>query len=237
MQSHKSCPPCSDGKAIRAPFEQNEQNRYSLLEAVSSDTTGPIPLADTDGNKYIQIVVGACSGCSDVQIMKKTSGARDAIIRSLTKIQRNCDFKAKSLHTDGAKKQDTKKLKNFSDARGSATSHTAPNAIQSNAFAERRFRQLMAAARTAMAAASHMPKNMWSYAVLYAADKGNYLATAKRGKLQAIPNANTSLKFPSAKIASPSCYLPCGKEWKLLVQSNSKRNWKLEQKMHATYES
>lgn len=50
----------------------------------------------------------------------------------------------------------------------------------------------MAEEKTVMAAASHMPKTMWSHAVLDALDKGNYLATTKKGKIQESPNTNTA---------------------------------------------
>lgn len=92
-QSHSSCPPFSDGKEKRASFKQNEQNRYALPEAFSPDSTGPITPADTDGNKYIQILVDAFSGRTDVQIMQKKSGTGNSIIRSPAKIQRLCEMK------------------------------------------------------------------------------------------------------------------------------------------------
>lgn len=179
----KSFPPCTQGKATRAPFKQEKQNRYALIEAVSSDTTGPITTADPDGNKFIHMLVDAYSGWTDVQLINKKSGSRDAIMKSLGKIRRICDIKAKRLHKDGAKEQNTKKIRVFLDSNGTATTHTAPNASQSNSFSERRFRQLMAAARTAMAEAPHMTKAFWYFAVLDAAGKCNFLATAKSGIL------------------------------------------------------
>lgn len=69
-----------------------------------------------------------------------------------------CNEKAKRPHTDGAKEQDTKEPRKFLDDSGTKTSHKVPNSSQYNTFAERRFRQLMAAARTEMAAAPHMPR-------------------------------------------------------------------------------
>lgn len=181
---HKSCSPCSQGKATRALFKQDQQNRYALLDAVSSDTTGPITPADAEGKKYVPILVDACSGWTDVQIMAKKSDAANTIMRPLAKIQRICQKKAKTPRTDGSTKQDSKKLRGFLDSNGTNATRTSPNASQSNAFDERGFRQLMAAARTAMAAAPHMPKSIWSHAVLDAADKGNYLATAKECGIQ-----------------------------------------------------
>lgn len=114
--------------------------------------------------------------------MKAKSGAGKVITHSLAKIQMLCNAKYKSLRTDGAKDQDAKELKTFLDDSCAQTLHTAPNASQSNAIAERRFRQLMAEDRSEIAAAPRTPKRFWSHAVSDAAKKGNYMATAKDGK-------------------------------------------------------
>lgn len=222
-QSHKSCHPCSDGKVIREPLKKNDQNRYALLEALSSDTTDPMTPEDTEGNKYIHILVDTCPGWSYVQIMKKKNGARNAVIRSLTKIQRICDLKAKHLHTDGAKEHSTKEFRKILNDNGTETTHKEPNASQSNAFAERRFQQFMAAARTAMEAAEHMPDDMRSYAVIHASETGKYLPTAKMGKIQASSNAHIAQKCLGVKIAGPSCFMPWGKKWNISSADNFKK--------------
>lgn len=98
-------------------------------------------------------------------------------------------------------------MKAFLDTNGTQATLTAPNASQSNSFAERRFRQLMAAARASMAAAPHMPNNMWSFAVLDAAAKQNYLATSKSGKLEDSPNSFIKGVCKDAKILSPAALL------------------------------
>lgn len=78
------------------------------------------------------------------------------------------------------------------DANVTAATHTAPNVSQSNCFAGRQFRQILATARTVMAAALHMPKKTWSYAVLDAVDKGNYLAKAKIIKYEKAPTPSST---------------------------------------------
>lgn len=112
----------------------------------------------------------------------------------------------------GPRSKNTKKVQAFLDSNGTATTHTAPNASQSCLFAERRFRQLMVSDRTAMDSAPHMPKHFWSYVVLDAAEKGNYPATAKDGKLQPGPIVNIQAQFSNAIIPSPASFLPRGKE-------------------------
>lgn len=102
-QEHKTCSPCSKGKAARAPFKKQPDNIYELLKAISTDTTGPLTPEDTEKNKFIPILVDACFGWSDAQIMRKKCGAGLAIMRSPAKLQRLCVIKAKRLHSDEAK--------------------------------------------------------------------------------------------------------------------------------------
>lgn len=136
---------------------------------------------------FLQILVDACTGLTYIKVLRNKSEAGAAKIRSMSKIQQLCDRKAKRLYTGGAKEQDTRALREFLKLDGSTSTKTAPNTFQSNAFAERYFRQFMAATRSAMAEAPHMPKILWSYAALDAADKGNYLSTAKTSTLKASP--------------------------------------------------
>lgn len=68
---HKeSCAPCIKGKAKRAEFKQQNPNRYAPLEAVSTETAGPLSEADISGNKYLQMIVDAGTGWTFGQPMK-----------------------------------------------------------------------------------------------------------------------------------------------------------------------
>lgn len=107
-KEERSCPPCTTGKATRAPFNQESQIRYALLEALSSGTKGPISPSYSDGNKFIQLLVDACTGWTDAKLMRAKRGAGKAITHSLAKIQMLCNAKSKRLQTDGAKEQDKK---------------------------------------------------------------------------------------------------------------------------------
>lgn len=82
----------------------------------------------------------------------------------------------------------------------------------------------MASARTVMEAAKHMPNKMCTFTVLDAADKRNYLATAKVSKLQASPNAPISFKRPGAKIVSPGGFLPWEMKGKIASAVKFKKN-------------
>lgn len=85
-QEQISCPPCTQGKEIRARFKQATQNRYRLLDALSSDEADPITPSDLEGNKYVQLLVDLCSGWSGVLIMKANSEAGIDIMHSLAEI-------------------------------------------------------------------------------------------------------------------------------------------------------
>lgn len=112
---------------------------YAILEAVSLDTTGPTKPKDVVGKQFVQVLVDACSGWTDVQSMAKNSAAGTIIMQSLAKIQRLCDTKAKRLHTDVSKEYNTKALRDFLYMNETSATHTEPNASASNAFAERNF--------------------------------------------------------------------------------------------------
>lgn len=118
---------------------------------------------------------------------------------------------ARRPHIHGAKEQYSKTLRDFPGNNGTNATHTAPGASRSNAFAGHRFRQLMASARTAMAAAPHMSKTFWSHAVLDVANKGNYLTTAEEGRIQPSPRKFISNQCPEFETPSPATFLPWGK--------------------------
>ena len=58
----RSCDHCITGKVKRSEFKQLSPNRYAPLDAVSTDTAGPLSEADVCGNKYLQMQVDAGTG-------------------------------------------------------------------------------------------------------------------------------------------------------------------------------
>lgn len=50
------------GKEKIKPFEANTQDIRHAIDAVSTDTTGPVTPPDIEGNVYLQLVVDASSG-------------------------------------------------------------------------------------------------------------------------------------------------------------------------------
>lgn len=81
-QSTKPCVPCVLGNAKRAPFPTNPAPPLQPLEAVSTDTTGPITPADIDGNRYLQIIVDAATGHTTGWPMKQKIDAAEAIMKN-----------------------------------------------------------------------------------------------------------------------------------------------------------
>lgn len=62
IQEMKSCPSCTEGKAVETSLRQEQKNRYANLEAVLLDTTGLISRADSEGYKFVQILIDFCTG-------------------------------------------------------------------------------------------------------------------------------------------------------------------------------
>lgn len=60
----QSCEACTIGKAKRKPFGNGSTRKEQPLDAVETDTTGPIYPPDVDGNVFLQLVVDVASGHS-----------------------------------------------------------------------------------------------------------------------------------------------------------------------------
>lgn len=79
-KNDQSCDPCIVGKAKRTPFSDVKDSAKGVLDAVSTNTTRTINPSDIDGNVYLQLLVDAASGNTQVFPMKKTSDAPAAIL-------------------------------------------------------------------------------------------------------------------------------------------------------------
>lgn len=208
-----SCKPCVIGKARRKPFTNSSSNRYAPLEAISTDTTGPVSAPDIEGNRYLQLLADVGSGWTDGRPMQVKSEASDVILRSLARLQLLCGKPIRRLHSDGAKEQNTADIQKFLGEQGTTRTFTAPASSQSNAIVERRFESLFAAARAALAAAPP-PLNKaawWSSACLDAMDKANYLPYKQGNELR--PSPHTTMKLHGYDVDlldGPRAFLPFG---------------------------
>lgn len=78
----QSCTPCVVENAKRKPFEVNTQRLSEELDAVSTDTTGPVAPAAIEGNVYFQLVVDASTGYTQkFPFKKEKSDAERAILQ------------------------------------------------------------------------------------------------------------------------------------------------------------
>lgn len=104
-------------------------------------------------------------------------------------------MKAKLLHTDCARKQDTTDIKNFLKTQGTQHTITAPSFSQSNAIFERRFETTFADARAALLASPNLlnTNGYCSFAALDLINKTNFLAFKRNGILQ--PSTHTTMRL------------------------------------------
>lgn len=70
------------GKAKRKLFTEIERRDTELLDAVSTDTTGPITPADRDGYIYIQLLVDEATRHTQGFTLRKKSEALAAILKA-----------------------------------------------------------------------------------------------------------------------------------------------------------
>lgn len=224
-----SCDSCIAGKSKRKPFVNLSGNRYAPLEAVSSDTTGPISQQDLDGNKYLQLIADKGTGYLAGEPMKAKSGASSAIHKALARLQLLCGRKVQRFHTDNADEQNCGPAKDFLDKQGTVRTFTAPNSSPSNTTVERRFETVFGAARTSLKAAP-APLNkpgFWSLAALDVIDKSNYLAFMRDGILQPSPHTSMQMHGCATDIFDgPASFLPFGQSgW---IINTAKHKKKLE---------
>lgn len=186
---------CVAGKARRRPFVNLTQNRYAPLEAVSSDTTGPLTQEDSDGKTFLQLIKNAGFRYISGVAMKTKGGASNAIIKSLARLQVLCGKTANRLHTHGPGEENKLAIKNILSNPGTAHSTTVPNSSSTNAQVERRFETVFAAASTALKAAPPPlnSKFYWSIAALDAIGKQNYLPLKRGGMIH--PSLNTTMQL------------------------------------------
>lgn len=113
-----SCEACVTGKACWQLFINTTNNRYDPLEALSTDTTGPLSAADIEGNKYLQLLADVGGGWTDGHSVRAKSGAPEAILWSLPRLQLLSALPIKRLQSDNASEQDTKAFRNFLGHQG-----------------------------------------------------------------------------------------------------------------------
>eukprot|EP00173_Palmaria_palmata_P004335 Plantae.Rhodophyta-Palmaria_palmata.ctg5670.p1 GENE.Plantae.Rhodophyta-Palmaria_palmata.ctg5670~~Plantae.Rhodophyta-Palmaria_palmata.ctg5670.p1 ORF type:complete len:277 (+),score=-5.77 Plantae.Rhodophyta-Palmaria_palmata.ctg5670:508-1338(+) len=208
------CEACIIGKSKRRPFVNISTNRYTSLEAVSTDTTGPILQQDIDGNKYFQLLADAGTRHMTDMAMKNKGAVPGAIIKALACLQVLCGRTAKRLHTDGARKQDTPEVRQFLSAQGTRHTKTAPSSSQSNSIFGQRFKSMFANARDAMLTAPHLlnTDRYWSLSALDSIIKANYMPFKRHGALQPSPHTAKQLHGCNNDILGGcNSFLPYGK--------------------------
>lgn len=143
--------------------------------------------------------------------MKSKGGAANETIKALSRLQVICGRTGQRSHTDGAREQNTKEVKDFLSKQGTEQTFTAPNSSSSNATVERRFERIFAAARTALnAAASPLnSKEYWSFAAPDAIDISNYMPFKRDGMIQPAPQTTMQLHvWKTEVLGGPNGFLP-----------------------------
>lgn len=98
------------GKVRRKPFTEVEAKQIEPLYAVSIDTTGPINLADHNGNVYLQLLVDTTSGFKQGFPIKKKGDAAGVILKSIRRLELSVGTSLKQYNSDNAKEQRKKAL-------------------------------------------------------------------------------------------------------------------------------
>ena len=87
VHNSQSCTPCVIGKAKRKSFAEVKKKDGEALDAVATDTTGPVTPAYHTGNIYLQLIVDAATGHTQGFPMKKKSEAATMILKGIRRLE------------------------------------------------------------------------------------------------------------------------------------------------------
>lgn len=99
-----------------------------------TDTTCPISKKDKDGNWYLQLIADAGTKTLTGEAKKLKSGASDAIIGALARLQVLCGRTTNRIHTEGEQEENTLDIRNFFKTQKTLQTQIAPGSSQSTSI-------------------------------------------------------------------------------------------------------
>lgn len=129
---------CILGKAARSPIPKNAQPKPGSptepLDAVSTGSTCPISLPDTQDNQYLQLLVDLASCLLRCQPMRRKNEAPQEITPHINNLQVALAKMLKRYHSDKARELQRTDIQNMLKAQGTRTMTTAPTIPSRTAY-------------------------------------------------------------------------------------------------------
>jgi hypothetical protein len=164
-QPDQLCEGCLVGKQHRESFPKESMSRAKQpLELIHSDICGPIEPASLGENRYFLLFIDDYSRKTWVYFLKQKSEALSTFKRFKVLVEKQSEFKIKSMRSDRGGEFTSKEFKKFCDKNGIRRPLTIPYSPQQNGIVERKNRTILNMARS-MLKSKNLPKEFWAEAV------------------------------------------------------------------------
>ncbi|KAH9102283.1 hypothetical protein AeMF1_021063 [Aphanomyces euteiches] len=159
------CDACQLGnQKKRVTFPLSTSPVFKCNDKVHSDLCGPMEVPSLSGGKYVLIFVDRYSRYIHAHILNEKSETGKIIVEHRAIIESKHNLPLKNLHTDNGGEFLDGQIVAFCRREGIEHTTTTTMTSQQNGFAEVRFRDILARARTMLIQAG-LPKQLWDYAV------------------------------------------------------------------------
>jgi transposase InsO family protein len=166
--SHLSCEPCALAKGRRLPFPQRRKpHEYEVLERITVDTCGPLPVCSLNGERYFITFSDDRSRYKFTFLLKRKSEAFDAFKNLRRQLEKRVSTQIKILFGDNAGDFISNKFRTYLQNSGITWQSTVVHSSEQNGISERGHLTLMNSAR-AMLIHARLPKQFWGPAILTA---------------------------------------------------------------------
>ncbi|KAK9074991.1 hypothetical protein SSX86_003310 [Deinandra increscens subsp. villosa] len=159
------CEGCLVAKQTRKSFPHEAQWRASKpLELLHADLCGPITPQSKGGNSYFLLIVDDFSRYMWVYLLKSKDEALSYFKIFKSKVERESEYKVKTLRTDLGGEFNSQAFKEFCQEKGIRRQTTAPYTPQQNGVVERKNRTVLGMTRSFLKA-KNVPETLWGEAV------------------------------------------------------------------------
>ena len=173
------CSICATSKAKRLSFpRQAQEQSREILDKISSDLCGPLPVTSVNGSKYFVTYTDSYSRYRWTYLLTTKAEQCQIFIQLCNQLQRLTDRKIKILLSDNGGEYLSNRLQTYLADQGIQHQTTVPHCSAQNGIAERANGVLMDMAR-AMLAHAGLPPTFWGAAILYATDITNCMPHPK----------------------------------------------------------
>ncbi|CAL9018518.1 unnamed protein product [Prunus brigantina] len=166
-ESDFQCQTCILAKSHRVSYPPSCNKRLMPFDLVHSDVWGPSPVSTALGVRWLVLFVDDCTRMMWLYGMKNKSDVVKIFQRFYQMIQTQFMLPIKVFRSDSGGEFVNSALSHIFHATSVVHETTCPQTPQQNGVAERKNRQILAAARALLLGAS-VPKRFWMDAVIYA---------------------------------------------------------------------